>query len=62
MQQKTSKIKIRCYLELLMPKRIKLLGSTKKETKENKNDKNLAHLEITEAAFVQFDILNNDYQ
>ena len=45
-----------------MAKRIKLLGSTKKETKENKNDKNLAHLEITEAAFVQFDILNNDYQ
>ena len=45
-----------------MYKRMKLLGSTKKETKENKNDKNLAHLEITEAALVQFDILNNDYQ
>ena len=43
----TFKIKTGYYLKLLTPETIKLLGSTKNKITKNKNDKNVAHLEIT---------------
>ena len=38
------KIKTGYYLELLMPEIMKLLGSTKSKTTNNKNGENSAHL------------------
>ena len=38
---------------------MKLLGSTKKTTKDGEN---VPHLEITEVILVHCDIVNNDYQ
>ena len=58
----TSKIKKRFGFELLTPGTIKLLGSTKNKITEDKNGKNVRHLEITEVVLVHCDIVNNDYQ
>ena len=58
----TFKIKNGYSLELLTPETIKLLGSTKNKITENKNGKNVPHLEITEVALVHCNIVNNDYQ
>ena len=41
---------------------MKLLGSTEKKTDENKNGKNLYHLEITEVVLIHCNTVNNDYQ
>ena len=41
---------------------MKLLGSTKCKTTENKNGENVPHLEITEVVLVHCNIVNNDYQ
>ena len=57
----TSKIKKRFGFELLTPGTIKLLGSTKNKITEDKNGKNVRHLEITEVVLVHCDIVNNDY-
>ena len=57
----TFRIKTGCYLELSIPETVKLLGSTKKMTK-NKNDENVQHVEITEVALVHCNIFDNDYQ
>ena len=57
----TFNIKTEYYLELLMPKTIKLLGSTKSKINENKNGQNMSHLEITEVILVHCNIFNNDY-
>ena len=56
------KIKNGYSLELLTPKTMKLLGSTKNKITENKNGENVPHLEITEVVLVHRDIVNNDYQ
>ena len=60
------KIKTGYYLEHLKPKTIKLLGSTKKKTKnkrsKTKNSKNVLYLAIIEVVLVHCDIPNNDYQ
>ena len=45
-----------------MPETMKLLGSTKSKTNEDKNGKNVPHLEITEAVLIHCNIVNNDYQ
>ena len=58
----TFKIKVGYYLELLTPKIIKLLGSTKNEITKDKNSENVPHLEITEVVLVHSDIDNIDYQ
>ena len=43
----TFKIKARYYLELLTPETMKLFGSTKSQMTKNKNDENVANLEIS---------------
>ena len=42
----TFKIKTRCYLELLMPETMKLLGSTKSKISKDKNGESVPHLEV----------------
>ena len=61
-KKKHGKIKDGYSLELLTPETINLLGSTKNKITENKNGKNVPHLEITEVALVHCNIVNNDYQ
>ena len=56
------RIKIRYYLELLTPKTIKLLGSTKSKIIKDENGGNFLHLEITEILSVHCNIVNNDHQ
>ena len=58
----TFKIKIKCYLKLLTPEMMKLLGSTKSKITKGENGENLSHLEITEVVLVHCNIVNNDYQ
>ena len=41
---------------------MKLPGSTKNETTKDKNEENVAHLEITEVVSVHYNIFNNEYQ
>ena len=49
-------------LELLTPKTMKLLGSTKNKITKDKNFGNVPHLAITEAVLLHCNIVNNDYQ
>ena len=58
----TFKIKTGCYLELLTPETIKLLGSTKSKITKSKNGENVPNLEITEVVLVHCNIVNSDYQ
>ena len=58
----TFKIKNGYSLELLIPKTMRLLGSTKNKTTKDKNGENVPHLEITEVVLVHCNIVNNDYQ
>ena len=44
------KIKTECFLELLTPGTMKLLGSTKSKTTKNENSENVPNVEITEIA------------
>ena len=58
----TFKIKSGCYLELLTPETMKLLGSTVSKINEDKNGENVPHLEVVELVLVHCNIVNNDYQ
>ena len=58
----TFKIKDGYTLELLTPKTMKLLGSTKNKITKDKNGENLPHLEITEVVLVHCNVVNNDCQ
>ena len=58
----TFKIKTWYYLELLMPKTMKLLGSTKSKLIKNENGENVSHLGITEVVLRHCNIINNYYQ
>ena len=58
----TFKIKNGFTVELLTPKTMKLLGSTKNKITKDKNGENGPHLEITEVVSVHCNIANNDYQ
>ena len=58
----TFKIKTGYYLELLMPKRMKLLGRTKSKIGKDKNGENVPHLKITKVVLVHCNIVNNHYQ
>ena len=51
-----------CYLELLTPETIGLLGSTKSMITKDESYENLPHLEITDVVLVHCNIANNDYQ
>ena len=53
-------IKTGCYLELLTPETMKLLGSNR--SKINKNGENVLQLEITEAVLMLCNFVNSDYQ
>ena len=58
----TFKIKNGYSLELLTPKTMKLLGSTKNKITTDKHGENVPHLEITEVVLVHCNIVNNDCQ
>ena len=53
----TFKIKRGYYLELLTPESMELIGSIKSKITENKNGKNVPHLEITEVVLVHCTIV-----
>ena len=55
----TFKIKKLNHIELLMPKKVKLLGSTKTKIK---NGENVPLVENIELVLVHSNIANNDYQ
>ena len=56
-------IKTGHYLELLAPKTLKLIRSTKRQIKKKKkNDENVPYLEITEVVLIHFNVVNNSYQ
>ena len=58
----TFKIKTENYPEILMPKTMKLLGSTKSKIRKDKNSKNVPNLRINVVVLIHFNIINNDYQ
>ena len=56
------KIKAGCYLELLTPETMKLLGSTKCKISKVANCENVLYLEITEIVLIHCNVVNNSYQ
>ena len=58
----TFKIKNGCYVELLTPETMKMLGSTVSKINNDKNGENVPHLEIVEVVLVHCNLVNNDYQ
>ena len=56
------KIKAGYKLELLTPKTMKLLGSTKKDADSDKNSENVPKLESVEVVLVHCNLVNNNYQ
>ena len=58
----TFKIKNGCYLELLTPETMKLLGSTESKITEDKIGDNVPHLEIGELVLIHCNVVNNNYQ
>ena len=58
----TFKIKNGCYLELLTPETMKLLGSANSKITKDKNGENVPHVEIVEVVLVHCNLVNNDYQ
>ena len=58
----TFKIKSGCYLELLTPETMKLLGSTESKITKDKNGENVRHLEVVELVLIHCNLVNNDYQ
>ena len=58
----TFKIKKGCYLELLAPETMKLLGSTESKITGEKNGENVPHLEIVELLLIHCNIVNINYQ
>ena len=57
-----SKIKTGYYLELLTPKTMKILGSSKKKINKDENSENIPHLEATEVVLIHCNIVSNYYQ
>ena len=57
----TFKTKNGYYLELLTPKTMKLLGSTKSKISKDKNGEDVPHLEVVELVLVHCSLVNNDY-
>ena len=58
----TFEIKTGCYLELLPPETMKLLGSTESKITKDKNGEQVPRLEVVELVIVHCDIINNNYQ
>ena len=57
-----SKIKAECYLKLLTPETMKLLGGTKCKISKVENGENVLYLEITEIVLIHCNVVNNSYQ
>ena len=55
-------IKIGCYLELLTPEIMKLLGSTKSNIAKNKSGENVPYLEITEVVLIHYNAIYDSYR
>ena len=55
-------IKSGYYLDLLMPKTMKLVGSTENKIAKDKNGKDIPYLEITEVIVFHCNIVNHDYE
>ena len=49
-------------LELLAPKIMQLLGSSKKDVDQNKDGENVLKVESVEAVLVHCNLVNNNYQ
>ena len=64
MKQKiiTFTIKTGYYVQLLLPKTMKLIGRTKIKINKNKHSEDISHLEIIELVLVHCNIVSNDYQ
>ena len=58
----TFKIENGCYLELLTPGTMKLLGSTKSKITQGKYGENVPHLEIVELVLIHCNLANDNYQ
>ena len=58
----TFKIKKKCYLELLTPETMELLGSIKSKITKDKNGENVLHLEFVELELIHCNLINNNYQ
>ena len=56
------KIIVGYYLELLTPKTMKWLRSTKSKVNKDENAENVPHLEIAELELIDSDISSKDYQ
>ena len=56
------KIKAGYKLELLTPKIMRLLGSTKKDVDKDKDGENVPKLKSVEVALVHCNLVKNDYQ
>ena len=56
------KIKADYKVELLTPKTMRLLGSTKKNVDADKNSENVPTLESVEVGLVKRNLVKNDYQ
>ena len=56
------KIKAGYKLELLTPKTMRLLGSTKKDVVADKNSENIPKLESVEVILIHCNLVKNDYQ
>ena len=56
------KMKNGCYLELLTPETMKLLGSTESKITKDKNSESVPHLEIVELVLIHCNLVNNDYK
>ena len=57
----TFKIKTGYYPEILTPETMKLLGNTTDKITKDKDGENVPHLEITEVALINCDIVKNKY-
>ena len=55
-------IKVGHYIKLLKPETMKLLGIIESKMTEDKNGKDVPHLEITEVILVHCNIVDNDCQ
>ena len=58
----TFKTKTGCYLEILNPETMKLLGSTKSKITKDDNGGNVSSLEITEILLIHWNIVNYNHQ
>ena len=56
------KIKTGYKLELLSPETMKLLGITKKDVDQDKDEKNVPKLESVEVVLAHCNLVNNNYQ